>query len=77
MSSRSRPKRAGVDAVQIIGPRPGPLRLRDDELEAHFRTVIEAVRCDVQLSNNTVLAGYELPIALVERWSTTIRTCGW
>jgi 4-hydroxy-tetrahydrodipicolinate synthase len=58
---------AGVDAVQIIGPRPGPLRLREDELEAHFRTVIEAVRCDVHISNNTALAGYELPIALVER----------
>ncbi len=58
---------AGVDAVQIIGPRPGPLRLREDELEAHFRTVIEAVHCDVHLSNNTALAGYELPIALVER----------
>ena len=58
---------AGVDAVQVIGPRPGPLRLREDELEAHFRTVIEAVHCDVHLSNNTALAGYELPIALVER----------
>lgn len=58
---------AGVDAVQIIGPRPGPLRLREDELEAHLRTVIEAVQCDVHLSNNTALAGYELPIALVER----------
>jgi 4-hydroxy-tetrahydrodipicolinate synthase len=58
---------AGVDAVQIIGPRPGPLRLRDDELEAHFRSVVEAVRCDVHLSNNTALAGYELPITLVER----------
>jgi 4-hydroxy-tetrahydrodipicolinate synthase len=58
---------AGVDAVQIIGPRPGPLRLREDELEAYFRSVIEAVRCDVHVSNNTALAGYELPIALVER----------
>ena len=58
---------AGVDAVQIIAPRPGPLRLRDDELEAHFRAVVEAVRCDLHLSNNTALAGYELPIDLVER----------
>ena len=57
---------AGVDAVQIIAPRPGPLRLREDELEAHFRAVVEAVRCDVHLSNNTALAGYELPIDLVE-----------
>lgn len=58
---------AGVDAVQIIGPRPGPLRLRPDELEAHFRSVIEAVECDVHVSNNVALAGYELPIALVQR----------
>jgi 4-hydroxy-tetrahydrodipicolinate synthase len=58
---------AGVDAVQIIAPRPGPLRLRDDEIESHFRSVIEAVDCDVHLSNNTALAGYEVPIALVER----------
>ena len=60
-------EQAGVDAVQIIAPRPGPQRPRDDELEAHFRSVIEAVRCDVHVSNNTALAGYELPIAIVER----------
>ncbi len=56
---------AGVDAVQIIAPRPGPLRLRADELDAHFRTVIEAVECEVHVSNNVALAGYELPLALV------------
>ncbi len=59
-------ERAGVDAVQIVAPRPGPLRLRRDELEAHFREVIEAVGCDVHLSNNVALAGYELPVDLVE-----------
>ncbi|MDQ1433310.1 MAG: hypothetical protein QOF59_126 [Actinomycetota bacterium] len=58
---------AGVNAVQIVAPRPGPLRLRDDELEVHFRSVIEAVTCDVHVSNNPALAGYELPLALVER----------
>jgi 4-hydroxy-tetrahydrodipicolinate synthase len=58
---------AGVDAVQIIAPRPGPMRLREDELEAHFRSVIESVRCDVQVSNNTALAGYAVPIELVVR----------
>jgi 4-hydroxy-tetrahydrodipicolinate synthase len=57
---------AGVDAVQILPPRPGALRLRDDELEHHFRSIIEAVGGEVQLSSNAVLAGYELPIALVE-----------
>jgi 4-hydroxy-tetrahydrodipicolinate synthase len=58
---------AAVDAVQIIGPRPGPLRLRDDELEGHFRSVIESVRCDVHVSNNVALAGYALPVDLVAR----------
>jgi 4-hydroxy-tetrahydrodipicolinate synthase len=57
----------GVDAVQIIAPRPGPMRLRGDELESHFRTVVEAVGCDVHVSNNVALAGYELPVALVEQ----------
>jgi len=28
---------AGVDAVQILAPRPGPVQLRDDELETHLR----------------------------------------
>ena len=32
---------AGVDAVQILGPRPGPLPMRLDEIETHFRTVID------------------------------------
>jgi 4-hydroxy-tetrahydrodipicolinate synthase len=59
-------EQSGVDAVQILPPRPGALRLRDDELERHFRSIIEAVDCEVQLSSNAVLAGYALPIALVE-----------
>ncbi len=58
---------ADVDAIQIIAPRPGPIRLRADELEAHFRAVIEAVDCEVHLSNNVALAGYELPFVLVEK----------
>ncbi len=58
---------AGVDAVQILAPRPGAMRLRDDELERHFRTVVDAVGCDVQLSSNAVLAGYELPMTVVEQ----------
>jgi dihydrodipicolinate synthase/N-acetylneuraminate lyase len=58
---------AGVGAIQVLGPRPGPIPLRADELEAYFRTIIEAVRCDVHVSNNTVLTGDELPITIVER----------
>jgi 4-hydroxy-tetrahydrodipicolinate synthase len=58
---------AGVDAVQVLGPRPGPLGVRADELETWFRTVIEAVSCQVHLSTNGVLTGYEVPIELLER----------
>ncbi len=60
-------EQSGVDAVQIIAPRPGPMRLRADELESHFRTVVEALNCDVHVSNNVALAGYELPVTLVEQ----------
>jgi dihydrodipicolinate synthase/N-acetylneuraminate lyase len=67
---------AGVDAVQILAPRPRPVQLRDDELETHLRSVIETVRCDVHLSSNTALAGYELPMT-IGGWSTTIHTSGW
>ena len=58
---------AGVDAVQVLGPRLGAMRPRADELDAYFRSVIEAVDCDVHLSSNTVLTGYELPVGLVEQ----------
>ncbi|HUI49414.1 MAG TPA: dihydrodipicolinate synthase family protein [Acidimicrobiia bacterium] len=59
--------RAAVDAVQLVAPRPGPVRLRDDELEAYFRSVVEAVECEVHISNNVALAGYELPMGIVRR----------
>jgi 4-hydroxy-tetrahydrodipicolinate synthase len=58
---------AGVDAVQILGPRPGPVGVRPDEMEAYFRAVIESVSCGVHLSSNTVLTGYEVPAELTER----------
>jgi 4-hydroxy-tetrahydrodipicolinate synthase len=58
---------AGVDAVQILGPRPGPAALTEAELERYFSTIIEAVTCDVHLSSNSVLAGDGLPFALVVR----------
>jgi dihydrodipicolinate synthase/N-acetylneuraminate lyase len=58
---------AGVDAVQILGPRPGPMAMRADEVETYFRAVIESVACDVHLSSNAVLAGAEVPVALMQR----------
>jgi 4-hydroxy-tetrahydrodipicolinate synthase len=59
---------AGVDAVQILGPRPGPLPMRPDEIEAHFRTLIEEVRaCDIHLSVNSVLTGSSVPTFVIEQ----------
>jgi dihydrodipicolinate synthase/N-acetylneuraminate lyase len=58
---------AGVDAVQVLGPRPGPMVMRPDEVEAYFRTVIESIACDVHVSSNAVLAGAEVPVALMQR----------
>jgi 4-hydroxy-tetrahydrodipicolinate synthase len=58
---------AGVDAVQLLGPRPGPLRPRDAEIEQYLSALVGEVRCDVHLSSNAVLTGYELPFEVVER----------
>ena len=64
--SRSRPRQSGVDAVQIIAPRPGRCGCATTSSSPTSVRVIEAVDCEVHVSNNAVLAGYELPIALVE-----------
>jgi 4-hydroxy-tetrahydrodipicolinate synthase len=58
---------AGVDAIQIVGPRPGPRRPTDAEVEAYIRTIIEAVECDVHVANNVALTGYSLPFELIHR----------
>jgi 4-hydroxy-tetrahydrodipicolinate synthase len=57
----------GVDAIQIVAPRPGPRRPRDEEIEGYFREVIESVACDVHVNDNASLAGYTLPVALLDR----------
>jgi len=57
---------AGVDAVQLLGPRPGPLRPRPSEVEQYLRALIAEAPCDVHLSSNAVLTGYELPFQIVE-----------
>jgi 4-hydroxy-tetrahydrodipicolinate synthase len=57
---------AGVDAVQILAPRPGPRPVRRDELETWFRTLIGAVSCDVHVSTNAVLSGYDVPLDVLE-----------
>ncbi len=57
---------AGVDAVQLLGPRPGPLQPRPAEIETYLRALIDAAACEVHLSSNAVLTGYELPFSVVE-----------
>jgi 4-hydroxy-tetrahydrodipicolinate synthase len=57
----------GVDAIQVVGPRPGPRTPLERELEGYFREVIEAVSCEVHIADNVALTGYELPTPLVHR----------
>ena len=54
-----------VQAVQILGPRPGPLPMRLDELDAYYRTMIEGLPCDVHLACNRVLSGSTVPVDIV------------
>jgi 4-hydroxy-tetrahydrodipicolinate synthase len=61
-------ERAGVDAVQIHPPRPGPIaiRPRPDELARFYEDVLGAVRGPVHLTNQVVMRGYALPLDLME-----------
>ncbi|HXQ59894.1 MAG TPA: dihydrodipicolinate synthase family protein, partial [Acidimicrobiales bacterium] len=57
----------GVDAVQIHPPRPGPVALvpRPAELERFYADVLNAVTTPVHLTNQVVMVGYSLPVALM------------
>ncbi|HEV8298025.1 MAG TPA: dihydrodipicolinate synthase family protein [Acidimicrobiales bacterium] len=57
----------GVDAVYVLGPRPGALAPRPAEIEAYYREVIEAITRPVVISNNAALAGYSFSVDLIER----------
>jgi 4-hydroxy-tetrahydrodipicolinate synthase len=59
---------AGVAAVQILPPRPGPVAigLREDELLSYYEDVLAAVDGPVFLANNQPLAGMSLSIAMIE-----------
>ena len=58
---------AGVDAVQIHPPRPGPsaITVRPSELERFYADVLGAVTSPVHLTNQVVMVGYQLPVPLV------------
>jgi 4-hydroxy-tetrahydrodipicolinate synthase len=58
---------AGVDAVQIHPPRPGPIAIvpRPAELDRYYADVLGAVASPVHLTNQVVMVGYRLPLELV------------
>jgi 4-hydroxy-tetrahydrodipicolinate synthase len=58
---------AGVDAIYLLGPRTGAVPVRADELDAYYRTMLEAIPCDVVISSNASLMGYGLAPPLVEK----------
>jgi 4-hydroxy-tetrahydrodipicolinate synthase len=58
--------RIGVDAVYLLGPRPGALVPRPLEIETYYRDVLEAIECPVAISNNSALAGYSFSTQLIE-----------
>ena len=66
-------QRAGVDAVQIHPPSPGPvaIRPRPDELDRFYADVLAEVRGPVHLTNQVVMSGYALPIDLMVHLVTT------
>jgi 4-hydroxy-tetrahydrodipicolinate synthase len=64
---------AGVDAVQIHPPRPGPIaiRPRPNELARFYDDVLHEVTGPVHLTNQVVMSGYALPLDLLEHLVTT------
>lgn len=58
---------AGVDAVQIVPPRPGPPATPPPthELETFYTEVLDSFDGDVHLSNEGFLAGYSVAAALL------------
>jgi 4-hydroxy-tetrahydrodipicolinate synthase len=58
---------AGVDAVQLVPPRPGPPSTAppEHELTAYYTDVLDGFDGDVHLSNEGFLAGYSVPAPLL------------
>jgi 4-hydroxy-tetrahydrodipicolinate synthase len=58
---------AGVDAVQLQPPRPGPPTAppRMLELERYYEDILAAVRSPIHLSNEWFMVGYTVPAELL------------
>jgi 4-hydroxy-tetrahydrodipicolinate synthase len=58
---------AGVDAVQLQPPRPGPPTAppRARELERYYEDILEAVHAPIHLSNEWFMVGYTVPAELL------------
>jgi 4-hydroxy-tetrahydrodipicolinate synthase len=58
---------AGVDAVQLQPPRPGPPTAppRLPELEGYYGDILDAVRSPIHLSNEWFMVGYTVPAELL------------
>ena len=58
---------AGVDAVQLQPPRPGPPTAppRLAELERYYEDILSAVRSPIHLSNEWFMVGYTVPADLL------------
>ena len=56
----------GVDAVQLMPPRPGPPNVKPPlrELEAYYTDFLDAVHTPVHLTNEGFMVGYSVPAAL-------------
>jgi 4-hydroxy-tetrahydrodipicolinate synthase len=65
----------GVDAVQIHPPRPGPIAIvpRPQELDRFYADVLGALTTPVHLTNQVVMVGYPLPVALISELVASYR----
>ena len=60
---------AGVSAVQVMPPRPGPPNIAPPppELEAYYDDVLAAAPCPAHLTNEGFMVGYTVPVPLLVR----------
>jgi 4-hydroxy-tetrahydrodipicolinate synthase len=58
---------AGVQAIQLMPPRPGPPNIEppEHELEQYYRDFLDAYDGDVHLTNEYFMVGYSVPAELM------------